>query len=308
MMKYFMVFVSIILIGSFSANGQNNLINFYPLNDNDYWEYTEEKIDPIWKEYQKKVFSIQVMGDTLMSNLKKYRILKKTWLSDSTQTESIFERIDSTSLNIYRYNIEHLAFENNEILIDSLKTSLHDRFYGFSRLTSLFSYLTFVSNSEDIFWGNFYILKTFRASDIIWDYQYTLAENIGLMTAEAISPEVTFYYKWELKYAKIKGKEYNFETKLTEPQFEKVNFKLEQNYPNPFNNSTIIPYYLEKSDFIEINLINTIGQQIELIFKGFKYSGFHRAILDGGNISSGVYLIQLKTSEGSQIKRCLYLK
>ena len=76
-------------------------------------------------------------------------------------------------------------------------------------------------------------------------------------------------------------------------------FQLFQNYPNPFNPATTISYQLPSPGLVEIRLYNTIGQEIQVLFKGPQTSGTHSIKWNGqdqnGNIvSSGIYIYKIK--------------
>ncbi len=91
--------------------------------------------------------------------------------------------------------------------------------------------------------------------------------------------------------------------------------QLNNNYPNPFNPETTISFYtVEDAENAEIIIYNIKGQKVkQLKIENLKFK-INEAIWNGTddngrNVSSGVYLYQLKV-DGKQIdtKRCLLLK
>ena len=89
---------------------------------------------------------------------------------------------------------------------------------------------------------------------------------------------------------------------------------LGQNFPNPFNPETWIPYQLEKSADIVLQIYDTSGGIVRTIDLGFKSQGFYMtrstaAYWDGRNnmgeqVASGVYFYSLQTPDFLRPGRC----
>lgn len=89
--------------------------------------------------------------------------------------------------------------------------------------------------------------------------------------------------------------------------------QLRQNYPNPFNPSTNIEFVLPAAADITIEVVNTLGQKVKTIHKGFTQAGIHTVHYDGTNnsgnlISSGIYFYRIISSEKVITKRMIFLK
>ena len=94
--------------------------------------------------------------------------------------------------------------------------------------------------------------------------------------------------------------------------------QLLQNFPNPFNPETWIPYQLEKSEDVTLQIYNTSGDLVRTLNLGFKGQGFYMtrtraAYWDGRNnlgeqVASGVYFYSLHTPEFSATRKMLILK
>lgn len=82
---------------------------------------------------------------------------------------------------------------------------------------------------------------------------------------------------------------------------------LEQNYPNPFNPSTTIAYEIATAGEVEFNLYNMLGQRIRT-FKVFTTPGVHRFDLSAKNLSSGVYLYEIKSGQCAERKKLVVQK
>ena len=80
------------------------------------------------------------------------------------------------------------------------------------------------------------------------------------------------------------------------------------NFPNPFNNSTFIRYTIPTSDYISLDLYNTIGEKIENVSDGYRLAGEYEVYLNANSLASGVYFIILRTSEYISSHKILMLK
>ena len=91
-----------------------------------------------------------------------------------------------------------------------------------------------------------------------------------------------------------------------------------QNFPNPFNPETWIPYQLEKSADVTLQIYDTVGSIVRTLDLGFKGQGFYMtrttaAYWDGRNnmgeqVASGVYFYSLQTPDFSATRKMLILK
>lgn len=83
---------------------------------------------------------------------------------------------------------------------------------------------------------------------------------------------------------------------------------IHQNYPNPFNPSTTIEYLIVKPGNVHISLYNALGQRIKTLLNGHKSSGTYKLVVDGSNLSSGVYYYSIQAGDFNQTKRMILLK
>jgi len=79
-----------------------------------------------------------------------------------------------------------------------------------------------------------------------------------------------------------------------EPMLEK--FSLFEAYPNPFNSTTTIAYGLPVATTVSLQLYDLSGRMVEIIDEGNRHVGVHQAILNAGDLSSGLYFVQLEAS------------
>tara|TARA_B110000438_G_scaffold139514_1_gene134788 strand:- start:335 stop:1630 length:1296 start_codon:yes stop_codon:yes gene_type:complete len=79
-------------------------------------------------------------------------------------------------------------------------------------------------------------------------------------------------------------------------------------YPNPFNPSINIEYSVASVGHVSLQIIGLDGKQIETITNSIQTQGRYNVQWAPINVSSGMYLIQLKANNQIQNKKILYLK
>jgi hypothetical protein len=85
-------------------------------------------------------------------------------------------------------------------------------------------------------------------------------------------------------------------------------FFLEQNYPNPFNPTTQIRFSLPKTTEVKLEVFNILGQPITVLVDGRLSAGFHTVEFNGDQVTSGVYLVKLTSSDFTQTRLMNLLK
>lgn len=97
-------------------------------------------------------------------------------------------------------------------------------------------------------------------------------------------------------------------------------YKLEQNYPNPINLSqsssramATIPFSIEKSANVKIDIFNIKGQKINSLTNRFFEKGEHEVVWNGQNrnnqdVSAGIYFYKFQTNDFVDMKRIVIIK
>ena len=90
-------------------------------------------------------------------------------------------------------------------------------------------------------------------------------------------------------------------------------FYLGQNYPNPFNPVTNIDFQLPKHGQARLAIYNVNGQLVRTLLNSELNAGPHTISWDGANdageqVTSGIYLYELKTDDGKLSHRMVMLK
>jgi len=86
------------------------------------------------------------------------------------------------------------------------------------------------------------------------------------------------------------------------------NFYLSQNYPNPFNPETRIDFSLPEKQQVSLGVYNTLGELVIELVNEEREAGSYSAMFDASNLSSGMYVYKLKTSEFAENKKMILLK
>ena len=147
------------------------------------------------------------------------------------------------------------------------------------------------------------IRNTPSKSAIIWDYVHQDLMNIADKYAfnEVQNPELFSLFKEHINLL-------NQDSVITGNK----DFVLYQNYPNPFNPSTTIKYSLKQTEYVKVELFNSLGERIGILDKGVRIAGTHSLFLsfDNGLLASGIYFYRITAEPGnlSEIRKMILLK
>ena len=90
--------------------------------------------------------------------------------------------------------------------------------------------------------------------------------------------------------------------------------QLQQNYPNPFNPSTTIAFTLARREEVTISVMNALGQIVDQPLVGVTLpAGSHSITWDGniatgGQLPTGVYFYEIRTTREHRSGKMLFLK
>jgi alpha-amylase len=83
---------------------------------------------------------------------------------------------------------------------------------------------------------------------------------------------------------------------------------ISENYPNPFNSQTKVNIHLTRETNLEIKIFDLLGKEISTIINSKFKEGSYSFTIDGSNLSSGIYLLRVKTNEKTQMKKIIFIK
>ena len=79
-------------------------------------------------------------------------------------------------------------------------------------------------------------------------------------------------------------------------------------YPNPFTNQANINFSLSKDENVTISVTNLLGLNVMNINNGLLSAGNHNIMLNGNNLTSGMYFVTLKAGDYSLTQKVLLNK
>ena len=106
----------------------------------------------------------------------------------------------------------------------------------------------------------------------------------------------------------LNGLEIHLLEELSVKNIEPSEFFISSPFPNPFNNQLIIPIELKKESHLVVNVFNIRGQLMETIHKGRLLKGVYNLEWNAKNMSTGLYLIQIKMNNQVQYEKSILLK
>lgn len=83
---------------------------------------------------------------------------------------------------------------------------------------------------------------------------------------------------------------------------------LSQNYPNPFNPTTVISYQLSRPTHVKLSVYDIRGKLVQVLKNTMQQPGLHNLRINTGQMSSGVYIYQLKTVHTTLSKKMTLIK
>ncbi|MFO7525274.1 MAG: YCF48-related protein [Ignavibacteriaceae bacterium] len=145
-------------------------------------------------------------------------------------------------------------------------------------------------------WKDIAFVSGFGTSSEIHDYSY-IDKNLAVG-----------YYDYRLKQVDLDGsfKYYvlNESVQIGAPD----NYSLEQNYPNPFNPTTKIKYSVPVNGLVKLSVYNILGEKIADIVNDIQQAGSYEITFDASNLSSGMYIYQMKVNDFKSVKKMMIMK
>ena len=277
------------------------------MHEGNYWQYLAYTYE--WWPYPLShhlYYSIEIKGDTLLGNGQKYKILEKIHFDSLHNNYLFFERIDSLLGNVYQF---YSYAPGGEYLLDSLRSLVGDTSKA-SRSMFGISYQGSYCDSifDEDFLNTLTTTKRIRQRLLLHTEYHHLSYGFGITYQFA---NFDFgYTTTNLLYARINGIEYGQPVILTFVENPNIikSVTLYSNYPNPFNSETTISFDLNTPQKIELSIFSIDGRLIEKLLSKNLSSDNHQFKWNGKNLSSGIYIYQLKTDTQTYNKKCILIK
>jgi V8-like Glu-specific endopeptidase len=85
-------------------------------------------------------------------------------------------------------------------------------------------------------------------------------------------------------------------------------YSLKQNYPNPINPTTTLESALPREEFVNLKILNLLGQEITTVVSQDLWPGVYSAQWDASKLTSGVYFYRLVAGPFVETKKMLLLR
>jgi len=271
--------------------------DYYPLGMNNKWFYRSVGLPP---NDSTIVGSVQVVGDTLLPNGHRYCILSQVDIMGAK-----FVRSDSASV----YYID--PYSGQEQLVFNLSGTVGDTThiawgpFDIVRISSI--------DTISIF-GEPLRVITFQLDGILYAVM-RLCDKFGPMTEWRYGDPPPPWPEWgrELVGCTINGISYGKTLGVSSSVSVPNSISLYQNYPNPFNPETSISYFLPSRHFVTLRVFDLTGREVCTLVhrsdtQGLRTITWNGRDNNGRQVSSGVYLYELRTTNNRLTRRMLLLR
>ena len=167
---------------------------------------------------------------------------------------------------------------------------------------------SFVAGHKD-----YYLIKTDSAGDTVWtktlggsgiDWGRSVQQTSDggyILVGDSYLPGSPYSDAWLIRLAA--------ETGVGRPPAKPVfTFTLHPPYPNPFNRRAVVRFEMRAASFVRLDVYDVWGRAVENLVSGFLPAGEHRVWLDGKNLASGLYFIQLQAGDIKQTNKIVLIK
>jgi len=89
--------------------------------------------------------------------------------------------------------------------------------------------------------------------------------------------------------------------------------QLDQNYPNPFNPKTTIKFSLPEPGYVQMYIVNVLGQRVRTLIDADMKTGYHKTVWNGINdngleVRSGIYFIVMKCGDITKLRKIMLVR
>lgn len=284
-------------------------LSYYPLAIGNKWNFNIFQREYLSVGYKDEtgIMTREVIGDTLLPNGNKYFILKQKEKFEGSLGVAIlfFERLDSTTGKIYRYDSDH-----QERVIEELTAEIGDTLELYRYQSTNTPQVIYEGNQQKYFGDQILDRKIYHFPNSLFYSNYSLTKGIGLDSLSTVFD--LGYINFWLKGCIINGKVIG-DTSLVvgitdENQNTPSEFSLSQNYPNPFNPETVISYQLPVNSKVSLKVYDILGNEVAILVNEEKPAGKYQVNFNGKNLSSGIYFYKITSERFTAVRKMLLIK
>lgn len=85
-------------------------------------------------------------------------------------------------------------------------------------------------------------------------------------------------------------------------------FGLTANYPNPFNPETKIGWRVKEEGWVRVTVLDLLGREVEVLANGMMTAGAHETTWRADGLPSGIYLVRLESTAGTDHRKVMLLR
>jgi hypothetical protein len=78
--------------------------------------------------------------------------------------------------------------------------------------------------------------------------------------------------------------------------------------PNPFDEQCTIEYKISESDFVQLVILDALGNTVRILHSGFKKKGTHSVEFNSSSLPSGMYLCRLQTPTNVHVRTIVLIR
>ncbi len=188
---------------------------------------------------------------------------------------------------------------------------------NFPASSGFFSYInthleSFYFNGTDTIWNPQFNIQQTSEIDFSLNYQFDTtkyqqgyhlyyriaAVDKGIIADTFYSPQEGFY--------KLFWKDST--TSVTQLSPLVYDYSLSQNYPNPFNPSSKIVFTIPERNFVSLKVFDVLGSEISSLVNEELDSGRYEVEFSGNDLSSGIYIYQIRAGSFIDTKKMILLR
>jgi|GEM_PF-2786864 len=121
---------------------------------------------------------------------------------------------------------------------------------------------------------------------------------------KTVQPEMTYIYTlYDVDYEGV-----NTVLEQVEVEGAGQDYNIGSAYPNPFNPTAVVPLILSKDASVRVTIYDLRGYALKELMNGNMPAGSYALQIDGGNLATGIYLVQIQINDAIHVQKIALMK